>query len=195
MDVLERLLALCRVDFAPQRRPPPAWRVIVATMASIALSLLADAALVAIGTAIFPSTKGYAHFQFADYAKLTVIGVIVACVAWPVVTRISSAPRWLFFRLALLVSAVLLLPDVYLLLKGSPPKAVAVLVVMHIAIAVITYNLLVHVAPLRRRRSRTGSPGTARRAAGPAAHGPAALSAPPGALPAPSGAQNRPTNE
>jgi hypothetical protein len=42
---------------------------------------------------VFPSTKGYGHFQFSDYAKLTIIGVIIACVAWPIVTRIYSAHR------------------------------------------------------------------------------------------------------
>ena len=36
-----------------------------------------------------------------------IIGVVTACLAWPVVTRISSAPRWLFFRLAIAVTPVL----------------------------------------------------------------------------------------
>ena len=30
--------------------------------------------LVVIGQAVFPGTRGYVHFQFHDYAKLTVIG-------------------------------------------------------------------------------------------------------------------------
>src|ERR1019366_10537470 len=99
-------------------------------------SLAADAILVAIGTAVFPATKGYSHFQFADYSKLTIIGVVIACAAWPIVTRISSAPRWLFFRLAILVTLVLWLPDLYILYKGESADAVAVLMVMHLAIAV-----------------------------------------------------------
>jgi hypothetical protein len=78
-----------------------------------------------------------------------VIGVVVACVAWPVVTRVSSAPRWLFFRLAVLVTLVLLLPDLYILHMGEPAKGVAVLMVMHVTIALVTYNLLVHLAPAR----------------------------------------------
>ncbi len=49
---------------------------------------------------VFPATAGYVHFQFSDYAKLTVVGVIVACAAWPIVSRLTSAPRWLFSRLA-----------------------------------------------------------------------------------------------
>ena len=77
------------------------------------------------------------------------IGVLIACAAWPVVARISSAPRWLFFRLAIVVTLVLLLPDVYIWHQGQPAQAVAVLMVMHLAIALVTYNLLVHLAPVR----------------------------------------------
>jgi len=75
--------------------------------------------------------------------------VLIACAAWPVVTRICTEPRWLFFRLAVLVTAVLLLPDVYIWLKGQSSEGVFVLVWMHLAIALITYNLLVHLAPVR----------------------------------------------
>ena len=46
----------------------------------------ADAILVIFGEAIFPATRGYQHFRFSDYATLTIIGVLIACVAWPVVT-------------------------------------------------------------------------------------------------------------
>jgi len=77
----------------------------VATVVSVIGSLAADAALVALGTAVFPSTKGFVHFQFSDYAKLTVVGVLIACAAWPIVARVSSAPRWLFLRLAVLVTS------------------------------------------------------------------------------------------
>jgi len=146
---IERLLRPLRVDFAPAHRQPSALSVVVATIASIAGSLAADALLVVIGQAVFPSTKGYAHFQFADYSKLTVIGVIIACLAWPVVTRISSAPRFLFLCMAVAVTLVLWLPDVYILALGQPPKAVAFLFVMHLAIAVVTYNCLVHHAKTR----------------------------------------------
>lgn len=143
---LDRALALCRVDFAPAHRQPSAARVVAATIVSIAGSLAVDAALVAIGTAVFPSTRGYVHFQFHDYARLTVIGVVIACLAWPVVTRISSQPRWLFFRLAILVTLALWLPDLYILVRGQSAEAVAVLMIMHLAIALITYNCLVHLA-------------------------------------------------
>src|SRR6202142_2657971 len=146
---LGRALGIARVDLAPAHRQPSTLRVAIATVVSVAGSLAVDAILVVIGQAIFPSTRGYVHFQFSDYAKLTVIGVLIACAAWPVVTRISSAPRWLFFRMAILVTLVLWLPDLWILHLGQPGQAVAVLMVMHLAIAVVTYNCLVHIAKVR----------------------------------------------
>jgi len=47
---------------------------------------------------------------------------------------------------------VLWLPDVFILMKGQPAKAVAVLFVMHVAIALVTYNALVRLAPVRALR-------------------------------------------
>src|ERR1700727_1345616 len=134
---LGRALDLVRVALAPAHRQPSSLQIAVATAVSVAGSLAADALLVVIGQAVFPSTKGYAHFQFSDYAKLTVIGVIIACVAWPVTTRISAAPRRLFLWMAIAVTIVLWLPDLYILHGGAPAKAVAVLMVMHLAIAVV----------------------------------------------------------
>jgi len=149
---LGRALGLARVDLAPAHRQPSSLQVAIATAVSVAGSLGVDALLVVIGQAVFPSTKGYVHFQFSDYARLTVIGVLIACAAWPIVTRISSDPRWLFLRLAIAVTLVLWLPDLWILHLGQPVQAVAVLMVMHLAIAVVTYNCLVHIAAIRSAR-------------------------------------------
>ena len=156
-SLLDQAMTLARVDRDPPHRQPSGTRVVVATVLSIAGSLAADAALVATGEAIFPATKGYVHFQFHDYAKLTVIGVVIACLAWPVVTRVTSAPRWVFVRLAVLVTLVLWLPDLYILSKGQPGDAVGVLMVMHLAIALVTYNLLVRLAPVGPARRPTNA--------------------------------------
>jgi hypothetical protein len=142
-----RMLALGAIDFPRRRTPLHPGRWTLATLLSIVGSLAADAVLVAVGTAAFPATKGYVHFRFSDYTKLTVVGVVVACVAWPVVVWISSRPRWLFLRLAALVTLLLWLPDVWIWRQGQPAKAVLVLMVMHVAIAVVTYNALVRVNP------------------------------------------------
>ena len=91
------------------------------------------------------------------------MGVLIACAAWPVVARISSAPRWLFFRLAVLVTLVLFLPDVYIWHQGQPAQAVIVLMAMHVAIALVTYNLLVHLAPVRASRRQPSWAAEARR--------------------------------
>jgi hypothetical protein len=146
--VTDRVLAWARVDLSPDHRQPSWWRVTLATALAIGLSLAADAALVAVGEHLWPATKGYSHFRFADYSKLTIIGVLIACAAWPVVTRISSAPRWLFFRLAIAVTVVLWLPDLWIWHRGQPAHGVLILMLMHLAIALITYNLLVRLAPV-----------------------------------------------
>jgi hypothetical protein len=144
------VLQALRFDSSPRHRQPALVRLVVATIVAVGGSLGVDALLVRVGTALFPSTRGYDHFQFADYSKLTVIGVVIACAGWPVVTRLCAAPRWLFLRLAILVTVVLLLPDVYILMQGQPARAVAVLMVMHLAIAVVTYLALVLISPVRR---------------------------------------------
>jgi len=145
----QRALRFSKTDLAPTHRPPSTGRVVLSTMSSIGGSLLVDALLVSAATALISSTRGYAHFQFSDYAKLTVVGVIIAGAAWAVVTRGSSSPQWLFLRLTILVTLVLCAADVWLLVRGQPADAVAVLLTMHLAVALITYNVLVHVSPVR----------------------------------------------
>jgi Family of unknown function (DUF6069) len=146
LTVYEQLMELARIDLSPRHEQPQWLRFALASVLSVVGSLLVDMALVAIGKAVFPSTKHFGHFEFHDYARLTVIGVVIACAAWPVVTRITNSPRWMFFRMAVLVTLVLWLPDIYILWQGESPKGVAVLMVMHLAIALVTYNCLVHVA-------------------------------------------------
>jgi hypothetical protein len=157
LETALKLLAIFKVDFEPKHRQPTNGRLVLATIMSLIGSLAADAAIVAIGTAVFPATKGYVHFVFSDYAKLTIVGVIIACAGWPIVTRVSSAPRWVFLRSAILVTVVLFLPDLYLLVRGDSKKAVLVLMVMHVAIAFVTYNALVRLAPIKQSLSRHGA--------------------------------------
>ncbi len=150
---MNTLAARLRLDLAPAHRRPDPLRFVLASLCAIVGSLAADALLVVVSEAVFPATKGYVHFQFSDYGKLTVIGVVIACIAWPVTTRISSDPRWLFLRMAVLVTLVLLLPDVYILQQGQSAQAVAILMVMHIAIGVVTYEALARLAPARAARN------------------------------------------
>ncbi len=157
MDLMQRLFDYAQIDFKPQHRPPKTAAVAIATLIAIVGSLIADALLVAIGKAVFPSTKNYEHFHFSSYSKLTIIGVIFAGIGWPIIARICVHPRWLYFRLAIVVTAVLLLPDLYLLIKGNSVSAVFILVLMHFAIAIVTYNAMVRLAPARHRRRRRAS--------------------------------------
>ena len=164
-----RAMKVARIDWSRRRPQPSVVTLAIAVVLSVAGSLTADALIVLVGTSVFPSTRGYAHFRFPDYATLTIIGVPIACAAWPIVARVSSVPRWLFFRLAVMVTLVLWLPDVDLLIRHQPVRAVAVLVAMHLAIAIVTYNILVRVASVRVASVLVpGSVGIPRRQAEPA---------------------------
>jgi hypothetical protein len=143
------LFRTLRLDFRPGRSPS-AWSILVASVVALVGSLVADYLLVKLGTAVFPSTKGFVHFRFSDYGKLTIIGVVLACLGWPLATRLTSTPRQLFFRLAILVTVVLLVPDAWIWLHGESGKAVFVLVWMHLVIALVTYNALVRIASVSR---------------------------------------------
>jgi hypothetical protein len=151
---IDRVMRWVRFDPRPAHRQPSSARLVVATVAAIVLSLLADWLIARFAIALWRSTAHYPHFHVADYARLTVAGIIGAAIGWPIVTRWCAAPRWLYLRLAVLVTAVLLLPDVYLYLRGSRGNAVAALVCMHLAIAVISYNAIVRIAPVRALTTR-----------------------------------------
>ena len=131
-----------------------------AALVAVTGALAADWLLVTLWTRVEPAARGYEHFRRSDYATLTVIGVLAACVAWPVVCRISPTPRWLFLRLAVVVTVVSWLPDVYLLVHRQPPRDVGVLMVLHLAAAVVTYQVVVRLAPPRAAGPRRTGEGT-----------------------------------
>ena len=137
---------------APGRAPPAHRRVMTAGLAAAALSLAADVVLVTIGRAAFTVPASFGKFAFGTYALLTALGVAGATLAWDAVTRLSCRPNWLLTRLAALVTALLLIPDFLLLgTPGNPTGPVVILVLMHLAIADVTYTALIKVAPVRGR--------------------------------------------
>ncbi len=151
---LQPLLRAFRIDFKSLDPPSPV-RLFLATLVALGGSLLADWLLVKLGTHVFPSTRGFVHFQFDDYARLTIIGVVIACAGWPLATTVTSQPRRLYLQAAVAITIVLLLPDAYIWHNGASGQAVFVLVWMHLAIAVVTYNVVVRVAPAGRSRTLT----------------------------------------
>ncbi|MGH3732089.1 MAG: hypothetical protein ACRDVC_01720 [Acidimicrobiales bacterium] len=129
----------------------------MASLVAMGGSLLADWLLVKLGTHVFPSTRGFVHFQFDDYARLTIIGVAIACAGWPLATTVTSQPRRLFLQAAFAITIVLLAPDAYIWHNGALGRAVFVLVWMHVTIAIVTYNALVRLARVgRARRAQRG---------------------------------------
>jgi hypothetical protein len=135
---------------SPKAARPRPWRLAAAGLAAVVASLAGDLGLAAAGRAAFTVPASFTKLSFASYAPLTVIGIAGAIVAWWAVTRRSSRPEWLLTRLALLVTAVLLIPDFLLLgTPDNPSGPVAILMLMHLAIAAITYTALLKIAPAR----------------------------------------------
>lgn len=133
-----------------QTVPPTHSRVAAAGLAAAAVSLVADLMLATIGRAAFTVPASFDKFAFGTYALLTVLGVAGATATWAAVARLSSRPKWLLTRLAALVTALFLIPDFLLLgTPGNPAGPVAILMVMHLAIGVITYAALTRLAPVR----------------------------------------------
>jgi hypothetical protein len=121
-------------------RPPSVARMLVVSALVVAASLGSDVTLVHLATSEWPQLRSYGHFRFSDYGTLTIVGVLPACVAWPLVIRLTAEPRIRFFRLALAATVVLVMPDIWILLRHEPVRA----------IALVAYNALVHLAPPRR---------------------------------------------
>ena len=150
MSIAQRTSRFTRTGPAPHAVPPALRRVAAAGLAAAAVSLAADLVLVAVGRAAFTVPASFGKFAFGTYALLTVLGVAGATGAWALVTRLSSRPKWLLTRLAALVTALFLIPDFLLLgTPGNPAGPVVILMLMHLAIAAITYVALLTIAPDR----------------------------------------------
>jgi hypothetical protein len=124
--------------------------VVAAGLAAAAGSLAGDVVLATIGQAAFTVPASFGKFSFGTYALLTVLAAAGATATWWAVTRLSSRPKWLLTRLAALATALLLIPDFLLLgTPGNPAGPAVILMLMHLATAVITYTALIKVAPVR----------------------------------------------
>ncbi|HEY4266553.1 MAG TPA: hypothetical protein VGM94_00030 [Galbitalea sp.] len=141
--------AFLRLDLPRGAARPSAWRWVLGTAIAVGASLLACFGLAWIAVAVSPGLAGYGHFQFGDYSKLTIVGVIVACIGWPTITWFTTQARRLYLWLAIAATVVSLAPDAWIFHLGQPPLGVATLVVMHFALAVITYPAMVFIAPQR----------------------------------------------
>jgi len=150
MSLAQRASRLTGTRPAVRTVPPTYRRVMAAGLAAATVSLAADLMLATIGQATFAVPAAFGQFAFGTYALLTVLAVAGAAATWAAVVRLSSRPKWLLTRLAALVTALFLIPDFLLLgTPGNPAGPVAILMLMHLAIVVITYAALTELAPVR----------------------------------------------
>ncbi|MBO0705260.1 MAG: hypothetical protein J2P39_08070 [Candidatus Dormibacteraeota bacterium] len=147
MPLLDDAMRVSRLDFQPSARQPSVPLTALAIAVGVLLSLAASFLIVHLTLALFPALAGYEHFRFSDYARLTVIGSLIACAGWPVLTRVSSAPVRVYVALAVLGTLVLYLPDLYILfVLREPATAVAALMVMHVAVPLLSCASMIAIA-------------------------------------------------
>ncbi len=149
-SLIDRVLDRAGIVTPLERRAPSPQRFVVAAIIAMGASVALTTVIAKFGVRIFPAVRHYSHLRLFDYAGLTIMGVSAACAAWLAVSQLTTSPRRLFLRLAVVVTTVLLVPDLALLLLKVAPRAVLILVCMHLAVAIVTYNVLVRVAPPRR---------------------------------------------
>lgn len=162
MSLIEPLLRLTRIDFRPTRRPPSALLTLLSVIVGVVLSVLINMLIVRVAVTLDPSLAGFPHFQLADYGRLTIIGALIACIGWPILVRVSSAPLLVYVVLAVLGTLVLWLPDLYVLaVLHEPAHAVLGLAVMHVAVPVVSCGSMVLIArsaPMRVRGAQVHIP-------------------------------------
>ncbi len=95
-SVNQLLLRLRIVSPAGDATPSP-WRVVLASVISIAGSLGADWLLVRFATHVSSSLHGYSHFRLVDYGTLSFVGVSAAGVGWFITTRVTLYHVGCFF--------------------------------------------------------------------------------------------------
>lgn len=147
MPLLDDAMRVSRLDFRPSARQPSIPVTALAIAVGVLFSVAVNFLIVHVAIGLFPTLADYEHFRFTDYARLTVVGALIACVGWPILTRVSSAPVRVYVTLAVLGTLVLWLPDLYILfVLREPAHAVATLMVMHVAVPLVSCASMIAIA-------------------------------------------------
>lgn len=142
---------LTRLDLRPSAVQPSLLRTAAGVAAGVVLSLGLNWLLVRFAITRFPDLAGFPHFQLLDFGRLTVIGALIACVGWPILTRLSSSPGWIYAWCAVLGTLVLWLPDLYIWAHlHEPGRAVMILGTMHVTVVVVSCLSMITIAGMPR---------------------------------------------
>ncbi|MFI7123871.1 DUF6069 family protein [Amycolatopsis sp. NPDC049868] len=132
-------------------RPAPTFsRVAFGVTIAAGASVLLNAAVAALAGLSHGSTGPRIGLEPAEYAPLTVLGVLLGAACWDVVRRKARKPR---ARLRMLVPVAVLVsfvPDFGILAVGASLLNALALVAMHLVVAAVTVPVLARVLPLPR---------------------------------------------
>jgi hypothetical protein len=122
------------------------WIGPLAIVASTAVNLIIRAA----GLAVFDISPEFLPLASASATIMfTAIGVLAATITFAVISRLAKRPVRVFQIVAAVALALSLVPDVLFLVFPSPGtsvQAVAILMIMHVAAAIIAVSLLTRLS-------------------------------------------------
>jgi hypothetical protein len=147
-----RITAFLGVDWPKRAHQPRPIEFVMASIVAISGSLIACIVVVTLTSRWFPLALKNSHMQFADYYVPIIVTVAIGCAAWPVVTWISSRGRRLFLCVGIAVVVLIVALDVWIFDANRPVATAAIMVAMHLGVALVTYLSLVFLAPQWPRR-------------------------------------------
>ena len=150
MSIAQRTSRFTRTGPAPHAVPPALRRVAAAGLAAAAVSLAADLVLVAVGRAGIHRSRVVRQVRLRHLRPADRPGGGRGHRRLGDGDQAELPAEWLLTRLAALVTALFGIPDFLLLgTPGNPAGPVVILMLMHLAIAAITYVALLTIAPAR----------------------------------------------
>lgn len=110
---------------------------------AVVLSLVVNWTLL-FGALAVDLVEPFGALSASPVTFLTVLGVGAATAVYGAVTRLSPSPDWVFVRLAIVALLISFIPDIVVLLYDAEATfgAVVVLMLMHVAVALICVGVL-----------------------------------------------------
>jgi hypothetical protein len=133
--------------------PAVSWgRFALIGLATVVAAVLANLLVYALGSLIVGYDPGFVVLATTGGTILfTVVPAIVAVLLYAILLRFSGNPSRIFTKIAIVVLAVSLIPDLTYIpsVPGATPDQTAVLMLMHVVAAVVIVSMLTRLTPSR----------------------------------------------
>ena len=136
-------------SLATPRQSTTATRTALGLLVAAVVAVLGNALIALLVSTLAPGgvEKG---LRFAEYATMTVVGVLIGTAGWTLVRRFAPRPRAVLRVLVPVVVVLSFGADLALLAGGTSVANVVGLMLMHVVVAAALGPVLARVLPLPR---------------------------------------------